>query len=57
MDKFGCFGKLPVSREFLVERNAELTRSGCESWVTEGVALARSPLGAAFKERATRFPS
>ena len=57
MDKFGCFGKLPVSREFLVERNAELTRSGFDSWVTEGVALARSPLGAAFKERATRFPS
>lgn len=57
VDKFGCFGKLPVSREFLVERSAELTRSGFDSWVTEGTALARSPLGAAFKERATGFPA
>lgn len=56
VDKFGCFGKLPVSREFLVERSAELTRSGFDSWVSEGVALARAPLGAVFKDRATRFP-
>lgn len=57
VDKFGCFGKLPVSREFLVERSTELTRSGFDSWVSEGMALARSPLGAAFKARATHFPS
>lgn len=57
MDRFGCFGKLPVSREFLVERSADLTRSGFDSWVSEGMALARSPLGDAFKERATRFPA
>lgn len=57
MDRFGCFGKLPVSREFLVERSADLSRSGFDSWVSEGMALARSPLGDAFKERATRFPA
>ncbi|MEZ4652675.1 MAG: type VI secretion system-associated protein TagF [Candidatus Eisenbacteria bacterium] len=56
VDKFGCFGKLSLSREFLVERASDLTKCGFDSWVSEGMALARSPLGSAYKERALGFP-
>ena len=37
VDRFGCFGKLPVSREFLVDGARDLSDSGFDKWVGEGV--------------------
>lgn len=55
--RFGCFGKLPVSPEFLVEGASELARSGFDGWVAEGLGLARHSLGSErFREVALGFP-
>ena len=56
-DRFGCFGKLPVSREFLVDGATELSRSGFDGWLGEGLGLAKLSLGnERFREIALGFP-
>lgn len=55
-DSFGCFGKLPISREFLVDRAPDLSASGLDTWISEGMAFARGPLGSRWKPLATGFP-
>ena len=52
----GCFGKLPVSREFIVEGAAGLAESGFDKWVGEGVGLAKARLGSRFNEQISTFP-
>ncbi|MEZ4649566.1 MAG: type VI secretion system-associated protein TagF [Candidatus Eisenbacteria bacterium] len=44
-NRFGCFGKLPVSREFLVDGAGELARSGFDTWMAEGLGLAKMSVG------------
>ncbi|MCB9463370.1 MAG: type VI secretion system-associated protein TagF [Candidatus Eisenbacteria bacterium] len=44
-NRFGCFGKLPVSREFLVDGAGELARSGFDDWMAEGLGLAKMNAG------------
>ena len=53
---FGCFGKLPISREFIVEGSVSLAESGFDRWIGEGVGLAKARLGPRFKERISTFP-
>lgn len=53
---FGCFGKLEMSREFIVDGARALSGSGFDHWVGEGLALAKSRMGPEFRERATTFP-
>jgi type VI secretion system ImpM family protein len=57
VERFGCFGKLPVSREFLVDQARELSDSRFDRWVGEGLGMAKALLGSRFDERVTSFPS
>lgn len=52
--RLGCFGKLPLSREFIVE--GPLAGSGFDRWLSDGVGLAKARLGARFDERISSFP-
>lgn len=56
VDRFGCFGKLPVSREFLVDGARELSESGFDKWVGEGVGTAKARLGPRFDGMIMTFP-
>ncbi|MFC1572649.1 type VI secretion system-associated protein TagF [Candidatus Eisenbacteria bacterium] len=56
VEHFGCFGKLPVSREFIVEGARDLSESGFDRWIGGGVGLAKARLGARFGERISNFP-
>jgi type VI secretion system ImpM family protein len=53
---FGCFGKLPLSREFIVEGSKSLADSGFERWIGEGVGLAKARLGSRFDGLISTFP-
>ncbi len=55
-EAFGCFGKLPVSREFLVTEAAVLSESGFDNWIGEGLGLAKINLGSdRFRDRVGAF--
>jgi type VI secretion system ImpM family protein len=56
VERFGCFGKLPVSREFLVDQARELSDSRFDRWLGEGLGMAKALLGSRFDERVTSFP-
>jgi len=56
MAGFGCFGKLPISREYIVAGSRCLAASGFDQWVGEGVGLAKARLDQHFNERITGFP-
>ncbi|MFH1843608.1 MAG: type VI secretion system-associated protein TagF [bacterium] len=53
---FGCFGKLPISREYIVEGSRWLSESGFDQWIGEGVGLAKARLDQHFHQRITGFP-
>ena len=53
---FGCYGKLPLSREFIVEGSRDLPDSGFDRWISEGVGLAKARLGPRFDELISGFP-
>lgn len=52
----GCYGKLPISREFIVEDSRSLAASGFDRWVSEGVGMVKARLGSASDQRITTFP-
>jgi len=54
-DRFGCFGKLPLSREFLVDGQAALSASGFDSWIAEALGLASMQMGAGYRTLAVQF--
>ncbi len=56
VERFGCFGKLPVSREFIVEGSKDLSDSGFDRWIGGGVGMAKARLGTRFDERIRAFP-
>lgn len=56
VEKFGCFGKLPVSREFLVDGARELAESRFDRWIGEGLGLAKARLGSRFDTQALGLP-
>ncbi len=56
VDTFGCFGKLPVSREFLVEGSRVLSESRFDRWVGEGIGLSKARLGPRYDEKVMSFP-
>lgn len=56
VDRFGCFGKLPLSREFLVDGARELAESHFDHWVGEGVGMAKNRLGPRFDGMVMTFP-
>lgn len=47
-ERFGCFGKLPISREFIIEGGEELSASGLDRWMGTGAGLAKARLGPRF---------
>lgn len=53
---FGCFGKLPISREFIVSGPDGPPASGFDQWIGGGVGLAKARLGRDFDDRITSFP-
>lgn len=55
VDTFGCFGKLPVSREFLVEGSRVLSETRFDRWVGEGIGLSKARLGPRYDECVTTF--
>lgn len=55
-DRFGCFGKLPVSREFLVDGGRELSDSRLDRWIGEGLGLLKARLGPRFDSLVGGFP-
>jgi type VI secretion system ImpM family protein len=55
-DHFGCFGKLPLSREFIVEGSRDLAASGFEPWIGEGIGLAKARLGGRYNDLVRTFP-
>jgi type VI secretion system ImpM family protein len=57
VDRFGCFGKLPVSREFLVGEARGLAESRFDRWIGEGLGIAKMLLGARYDEKVTSFPA
>ena len=56
VEQFCCFGKLPISREFIVEGGNELSDSGFDQWVGNGVGLAKARLGNRFDQLISSFP-
>ena len=56
MTGFGCYGKLPLSREFVVEGTRSLPDSGFDRWISEGVGLAKARLGPRFDGLISGFP-
>ena len=56
IENLGCYGKLPISREFIVEDSHSLSASGFDRWVSEGVGLVKARLGPDFDQRISSFP-
>ncbi|MDZ4803594.1 MAG: type VI secretion system-associated protein TagF [Candidatus Eisenbacteria bacterium] len=57
IERFGCFGKLPVSREFLVDDPRRLSESGFDRWVGEGLGLAKARFGPRADRLVAEFPA
>lgn len=57
IERFGCFGKLPVSREFLLDDARALGESGLDRWIGEGLGLAKARYGSEADRRISTFPS
>lgn len=57
IERFGCFGKLPVSREFLVDDPRRLSESGFDRWVGEGLGLAKARFGQRADRLVAEFPT
>lgn len=57
IERFGCFGKLPVSREFLLDDARALGESGLDRWIGEGLGLAKARYGAEADRRISTFPA
>jgi type VI secretion system ImpM family protein len=53
---FGCFGKLPMSREFIIEESRSLSASGLDRWIGEGIGIAKARLGNRFDRQVSGFP-
>jgi len=51
-----CFGKLPLSREFIVEGSKDLPDSGFAHWIGEGVGMAKARLGERYDTLISSFP-
>ncbi len=56
IEGFGCFGKLPASREFIIERARDLADVRFDRWVGEGLGAAKVRLGSRFDHLFTTFP-
>ncbi len=54
-DRFGCFGKLPLSREFIVDGQAQLAASGFDAWIAEALGLAAMQMGPRYRSLAVQF--
>jgi len=57
IERFGCFGKLPVSREFLVDDARRLSESGFDRWIGEGLGLAKARFGPRADKLVDNFPT
>ncbi len=53
---FGCFGKLPLSREFIVEDAPGFGESQFDLWIGEGIGLAKARFGQDCDRRLMDFP-
>jgi type VI secretion system ImpM family protein len=56
LDRFGCFGKLPVSREFIEDDPRRLAESGFDRWIGEGLGLAKARFGPRADKLVNEFP-
>jgi len=56
VERFGCFGKLPASREFIIEGARDIAEVRFDRWVGEGLGAAKVRLGSRFDHLFTTFP-
>jgi len=56
IERFGCFGKLPASREFIIEGARDLADVRFDRWVGEGLGAAKARLGSRFDRLFSTFP-
>ncbi len=57
MAQYGCFGKLPVSYEFIRSRLAELAPTGMDRWIGDGLGMARAEVGPGYANAVREMPT